>query len=222
MVTRDDGVYHEEEAQPCSCRAAEVEEHRRASLLAYCHLPRGTESMTFETFRAYTPDLVEARDAAKLLVDPDGPLEWLTLMSKVDRGKSHLAVAVCREWLERGVPARYVFVPDMLDELREGFQTDAEWTYKQAMHFYKTVPFLVLDDLGRGKATPWGIEKLGQIINSRLEEGLRLFVTTNKPLNDIPGDDDQIIGSRLRRHQRGRVIAIEDAGEYSLRKEAGR
>jgi DNA replication protein DnaC len=204
-----------DQAVPCRCQVARVAEERKERLLKYCYLPAGTDFQTFNTFRPYTTKLRVALDAARAVADPSGELKWLTLISKVDRGKSHLAVAICREWLKRDMPARYVFVPDLLDELRAGYEREGDESFLPRMYFYKTVPMLVMDDLGSEKPSAWVVEKLTTIINSRYENGLHLVVTTNRALDNLPGDVENRIGSRLRRHCQGKVVLIDDAEEYT-------
>jgi len=178
-----------------------------------------SEDKTLATFDAYSPDLKRALTASKAIADPSAEeLKWLTVIAGVDRGKSHMAVAICRAWLEMGAPARYVFVPDLLDELRAGYEQEGDHSFLSRMYFYKTVPLLVLDDLGSEKPSPWVVEKLTTIINTRYENGLHLVVTTNKDLDNLPGDIEHRIGSRLYRHSKGAVIRIDDVDQFAFRK----
>jgi len=196
---------------PCVCQAKRIAEGRAQRMLRYCQLPEETESMTFDNFEV-KPGLEEAVDAAKSVATGEG-LKWLTLMSGVDRGKTHLAIAICRGWLVRGGVARYVYVPLLLNELREGFGDD-ERDYSQRLNLFMNVPLLVLDDLGVQKPTPWANEQLQLIVDYRYMHGLALVVTTNKPLNELPGDDEQRIASRLQRFTEGKVVVI-DAPEFN-------
>lgn len=202
---------------PCECQREIIEKKRQSAMLRYCNLP--ARNMTFENFIADSKDLQEALSAAQEVADPNGKIKWLVLMGRVDRGKSHLAVSICREYLNLQLPAKYVFVPEMLDELRNGQfaqnNSSEEYSFKSLMHLYKTVPMLVLDDIGAGTATTWTVEKLTTIINSRSENNLPLVVTMNKKLNEIPGDEHGRIGSRLRRN--AVIVGIDDAPEFSLR-----
>jgi DNA replication protein DnaC len=182
-------------------------------MLRFCQLPAATESWTFENFDASGP-LREAYEAALELAEERG-IKWLSLVGPVDTGKSHLAVAICRRWLVRGKLARYVLVPVMLEELRAGYQSEGE--YDRRMDFLLKVPLLVLDDLGTQKPTEWAMEKLMLIVDYRYVNALPLVVTTNKPLDDLPGDTEHRIGSRLLRAPFARVVYI-DAREYRLRK----
>jgi len=186
------------------------EQERREGYLRRCGLPAGTDSMTFERFQRIA-GLEKAYDAALQLADGAGGVKWLTLMGGVDLGKTHLAIAICHRWLARGMPARYAYVPLLLDELRRGFELEGERSYDSQFQFFCSVPLLVLDDLGTESATKWVEEKLDTIIDYRCVNGLALVVTTNLPLDALPVR----IASRLQRS--GRVVVI-DAPEYRLRR----
>lgn len=182
------------------------DQERRARFLCLCKLPQDTDDRTFEGFKM-RPGL---REAYKAAVDvAEGKLKWLTLMGDVDTGKSHLAISICRKWLEKGKPARYVAVPKLLDELRQGYRPDADMPYDQEFYFYEHVDLLVLDDLGMESSTPWAQEKLDMLVNSRCENALPLVVTTNLGLDQI----SPRIASRLQRVKFGKIINIK-AMEY--------
>lgn len=182
-------------------------------MLKYCQLPAATGDWTFETFDASGP-LQEAYDAALQLAEERRDVRWLVLVGPVDVGKSHLAVAICRRWLARGKPARYRLVPLMLEELRAAYNREGD--YDRHMHLLLNVPLLVLDDLGAQKPTGWAVEKLTQIVDYRYVNGLPMVVTTNRSLDNLPGDTEYRICSRLLRARFAMVIDI-DAPEYRLR-----
>lgn len=193
-----------------------MKKERKNWLLKYCELPVATEKLTFEKFDG-TGSLKEAYRSALEVADPNSKLKWLTLMAKKDRGKTHLAIAICRKWLEQGEPAKYVFVPLMLDELRRGYNREGEESYDKQLETLMNVPLLVLDDLGAQQPTAWAMEKLITIIDYRYIRGFNLVVTTNKPLGKLPGDDEGRIASRLQRFELGKIVVI-DAIEYRLRR----
>jgi len=209
---------------PCECKKVENEQGRRNLLLRFCHLPASTEGLTFDTFRCDLehPNLQEAYDTALRMAEGDPGVHWLTLLGHRDVGKTHLAIAVCRRWLERGRSARYVFVPLLLDHLRQGYNAEqkrkqtGEWwdlAYEQQMRALMSVELLVLDDFGAQVPTPWAMEKLMIIIDHRYISGLPLVFTTNKALNALPGDDEGRIESRIKRVENSAVIFME-APEY--------
>ena len=193
---------------PCRCVRNEIERKRVQNLLRYCELPVGTEHMAFENFKI-RPELQEAYDLALQLAE-GGDVTWLTLMAGTKRGKTHLAIAICRRWLKRGIPAKYAYVPLLFEELRRGFREDGDGSYESRFDRFLNVPLLVLDDLGAEYRTLWVQEKLDIIIDYRLMQGLPLVVTTNTPLDELPFR----ITGRLDRLPSSRVVFI-DAPEFS-------
>ncbi len=189
---------------PCPCHTEEMAREKNERLLRYCQLPSGADSMTFETFEVRA-GLQEAFAAAQAVAN--GAVKWLTLIGRVDSGKTHLAVAICNARLEAGQPARYMYVPLLLDELRDGYSDDS---YRSRLQQFFDVPLLVLDDLGVTKRpSDWAMEKLNTIIDYRCINNKDLVVTMNCPINDIPGDTEGRIGSRLQRVRNRRVVVIE-------------
>ncbi len=115
----------------------------------------------------------------------------------------------------RGIPARYAYVPLLLDELRRGFRADGDQSYERRFDFYLNVPLLMLDDLGVENSTRWVQEKLDTIVDHRLMNGLSLLVTTNLTMDEL----NFRISSRLQRRN-GRVVVI-DAAEFEWREKDG-
>jgi len=211
---KEDGKPDYQRTVPCLCVKDKLEREKAGRMLKYCGLPADSEHMTFKNFKVDSVTK-EAFEAAKNVAEEKG-LKWLTLLGKVDQGKTHLAIAICRHWLESGKPARYAYVPLLLDELREGYGREGDFSYQSKLHFFLNVPLLVLDDLGVEKPTDFAREKLNTIIDYRYNQGLALVVTMNIPIDKIPGDETHRIASRLQRFRAGKVVALEGQ-EYRLR-----
>lgn len=188
----------------CDCVRDKIAKERVQSLLRYCELPVGTGQMAFENFKV-TPELQEAYDLALKLAEGSDEVTWLTLLAGAGRGKTHLAIAICRRWLQKGKPARYAYVPLLLEELRRGFREEGDMSYEARFDRFLNVPLLVLDDLGAEYRTPWVQEKLDTIIDYRLVQALPLVITTNTPVDALPFR----IASRLGRLPSSRVVFIE-------------
>ena len=205
---KEDGEPDYSTVVPCKCVREQVDRERMQSLLRYCELLPGTTHMTFENFTV-SSQLQEAYDLAVQVAEESGDTTWLTLVAGTDRGKTHLAVAICRRWLQRGKPARYAYVPLLLEELRRGFREEGDRSYEARFDRFLNVPLLILDDLGTEHKTDWVQEKLDTIIDYRLMNGLSLVVTTNTPMDELHFR----IASRLRRSPGSRVVFI-DAPEF--------
>ena len=180
--------------------------------MASCTFPPLAESMTFENFKRY--DAVEtAFKTAKEIADNPGELIWLALLGASGTGKTHLGVAICKAWINRGIAARYAFTSLLLEELREGFNQDkGKDSYFQRWSYYCNVPLLLLDDYGTESRTPWVQEKLDALIDYRLMNNKSLIITSNNSLDEMPGR----VKSRLIRHPRKQIVAII-ADDYALR-----
>ncbi len=202
---------------PCQCVIEQLERDRAKMLLEYCELPPATENMTLASFET-TPALKEAFDCARNLAEEEGDIKWLTLIGRAALGKTHLAVAICRRWLERGKPARYAYVPLLLEELRRGFGESGDRSYETRFDRFLNVPLLVLDDLGAEHSTSWVQEKLDTIIDYRLMNGLYLIVTSNLPIDMLP----LRIESRLKRAPGAKVVFIKAPEFYKTKRKEGK
>jgi DNA replication protein DnaC len=192
---------------PCKCVWEQLKRERTARMLKMCELPVGTEHMTFENFNR-RPGLEEAYSECLNFAEGRADFYSLTLWSDTGRGKTHLGIATVRQWLMRGIPARYAYVPLLLEELRRGFRAEGDMSYEARFDFYRNVPLLMLDDLGTENPTKWVNEKLDIIVDYRLNNNLYTLVTTNLTMDEL----NFRIASRLQR--RGSKVIIIDAPEF--------
>lgn len=179
----------------CACRLDELAEKRASALRTLSELEL-LERMTFDTFAPEGHGLPPDRrknlrwayeEARAFAQNPDG---WLVLKGGYGCGKTHLAAAIANECVERGEPVLFITVPDLLDHLRATFSPSNSDNHAPAFdarfHEIRTVPVLILDDLGTESATSWAQEKLYQVFNHRYNARLATVVTTNHELEDIP------------------------------------
>ena len=183
----------------CQCRVKRFENAGKAARTTGANL-NGYEHMTFETFSVegrgqlreeQRTNLAYARDCA--LKFAESPSNWLLYTGRYGTGKTHLAAAIANYALEQGREVIFQPVPDLLDQLRMGYG-NSENSYEDRFDRYRTVPLLILDDLGAQSPTPWAEEKLYQIINHRYVNKLPTVVTSNVNMRDWDGR----IASRLR------------------------
>jgi DNA replication protein DnaC len=115
----------------------------------------------------------------------------------VGTGKTHLAVAVMNELMQRKrVPSLFVTVPEFLDNLREAYMIPGrdldEW-----MEAVKNADLLVLDDLGAEKPNPWVRERLFVVVNHRYREALPTLFTSNIGPRDLATQLGERTASRI-------------------------
>jgi DNA replication protein DnaC len=197
------------ELQRCNCRFESDRIEKEQRLIRMCSLPEGSDGLTFKKFKVRKGTEV-AYEIAHNLAEGKDP-KWLVLQGGWDVGKTHLAIATARRWLERGLSARYIVVPELLDELRRAYDPQSGMSYDVQFDFYKNVGLLVLDDLGMESSTRWAQEKLDMLVDWRYVRKLPLLVTTNLDLKEM----SPRIASRLQRFVPGQVVQIQ-ASEYRL------
>ncbi len=138
--------------------------------------------------------LVRAKQsAAAFATNPEG---WLLFTGGRGCGKTHLAVAIAGESMKQGLQVFFAFVPSLLDDLRATFSPDSFIGYDELFEQVKSVPLLILDDLGSEKSSPWAEEKLYQIIVHRHEVRLPTVITSALSLKQLD-ESKPDIASRL-------------------------
>jgi DNA replication protein DnaC len=192
---------------PCMCKQQEKEQRRIEELERLSNLEPFRDK-TFESFNSTVHGVqrafVRAVEYAKF------PKGWLILFGNYGVGKTHLAAAIANEALRRHWRVLFAIVPDLLDHLRSTFGPSSEVEYDERFETIRTVPLLVLDDLGTENTTPWAREKLFQIINHRYNDALATVITSNRDPKDI----DPRIFSRMSDRALCEEHIMIDASDY--------
>jgi DNA replication protein DnaC len=125
------------------------------------------------------------------------PGESLALFGSVGTGKTHLAIVTCQELIKRHlVFAKYMPVLEMFEMARQSFDNEMA----NPIPAIKKCDFLVLDDLGSERPTPWVLEQLTSIIDHRVANRLPFLITSNaknwvglcQMLTQLSDGDDQV------------------------------
>ena len=153
---------------PCRCALEEGPEEREQRLLRYSRLGP-LSRMTFEVLdcsgkgddsneREHYAEAVAI--AEQYAEKPEG---WLLLTGPHGRGKTHLAAAIANRVIQRGAPALFFPVADLLDALRAGYDEGSEDGYDRILEQLRRAPLLILDDLDAYAKTAWASEKFLQV-----------------------------------------------------------
>jgi DNA replication protein DnaC len=203
---------------PCSCTSDESAESRAERLRRYSNIG-ALSRLTFANLiaRGRSAGAREQEQYKRCADDArafaDAPEGWLLLSGASGCGKTHIAAAIVNRIIERGEPALFVVVPDLLDHLRAAYQPNAEVAYDDLFERVRNAPVLVLDDLGTQAPTPWAQEKLFQLINHRFNSRLPTVVTTNI----APDQIDERLRTRLTDAGTARVYLLENKRPSDMR-----
>jgi len=97
-------------------------------------------------------------------------------------GKTYLIAALFNELAKKDVRSAIVYVPEFLRQLKSSFNTD----YTLKYDYIKTVPLLLLDDIGAENLTSWARDEImGTLLQYRMEENLPTFFTSNLDLKQL-------------------------------------
>ncbi len=143
---------------------------------------------TFETFQI-TDDNQSAAKTAKRYADafddlmpkrgqPEPGRNGLFIAGPKGTGKTHLAAAIANQLIQKGTPVICMTMIDLLERIKRTFAKEGA-DEGAVLSLYKTVPLLVIDDMGKEPPTEWAVSTIYNIINGRYEAYLPTVVTTN-------------------------------------------
>ncbi len=167
-------------ATPCRCRPQLVGRRKARSLSAV--IPRKYAEVSFDRNPvALMPDLAvrPVRAYLRALDDNLAHGRGLWLFGDVGTGKTTLAMLVAKGALEAGHTVAIYSLPRLLNEIRRTYDDGSDSSYVELLDRLAEVDLLHVDDLGAEKTSPWVLEQLYAIVNSRYEAQRSMVITTN-------------------------------------------
>jgi DNA replication protein DnaC len=172
-------LYNEESntARDCPCRPQIIARNKAQSLSAV--IPERYRDAGFERYPVTEMDPRIVKATRRFVERIDDNLDsgrGLWFMGPVGTGKTTLAMLVTKAALEHGRSAARFSLPGLLSQIRKTFDTGS---HNDLLERLTAVDLLHIDDIGAEQTTPWVLEELYSIINSRYEEQRSVVVTTN-------------------------------------------
>jgi DNA replication protein DnaC len=163
-------------------------------------IPRRFRDVAFERKPVIDMDAGVVRAVRGYVEDVDANLDagrGLWLMGDVGTGKTTLAMLISKATLEAGRSVAIYSLPRLLAELRKTFDEDSDRSFLELLDRLAAVDLLHVDDLGAERTSPWVIEQLYSIVNSRYEERRSMVVTTNLQREELVEQIGERTVSRL-------------------------
>lgn len=99
-------------------------------------------------------------------------------------GKTHLVAAIANQLMAEGTPVICMTMIDLLERIKRTYRQEGV-DEGEVLSVYKTVPLLIIDDMGKEPPTEWAISTIYNIINGRYEDCMPIIITTNYTDKDL-------------------------------------
>jgi DNA replication protein DnaC len=178
-------------ARPCSCRPARIARKRAAALEG--RIPRRYREVSLErepliSIERANPHVVrEVRQYIRSIREQLDAGRGLWFTGDVGTGKTTLAMLISKSAMEADRTVAIYSLPRLLAQLRDTYQDDSQYSLNELIDRLSAVDLLHIDDVGAEQTSPWVLEQLYTIVNTRYEDGKAILLTTN--LITQEGDD---------------------------------
>ena len=185
----------------------EAKRQREAEIELYHEIQRFKQSSgmgerfaqrTFDNFIAKTPEEAGIlRIAKKYVLDfPDLLPKWdkplpekngMILTGRIGIGKTHIAAAIANALLQKGFGVMLMTEQQLYGQIRDTYNRGRRngMTESEVRRAYEKVQLLIIDDLGKEKASAWTLATLYAIIDGRYSSAMPIIVTTNYDNNTL-------------------------------------
>jgi len=165
-------------AIPCPCRKL----GRSRKLLAVARIPRRYQKCSFSNFIVSAPGTSQDNallHAHKFANEYPAVDRGLLFMGPAGVGKTHLAVSIIKDLIEKGFAGLFCEFGSLLKEIQDSYNPISKSSELKVLAPVFQADVLVLDELGATVPTDWVRDTMYQIINKRYNENKLTIFTTN-------------------------------------------
>lgn len=192
--------------RPCRCRS----EERRLRLVKAANLPLLYDECTLSNYKPFVGNASQLRAfnyAYRLAENYPSDGRGLLFMGSCGVGKTHLAVAVLRELLDKGVRCLFYDFGALLKEIQASYNPSTHTSELEILSPVFDAEALVLDELGASKPTEWVLDTMLQIIRARYNDR-RLTIFTTNYLDERGGTESETLEDRIGVRLRSRLYQM--------------
>ena len=178
-------------AVPCDCTAedrgerefarARIPERYRHCDFDNYETDTGIEGVSREQLEVWNRSLASAKLIVRRFAEEfttEGE-HGLLLMGPCGVGKTHLGVAALKEIVRRGHSGVFYDYRELLKQIQDSYNPTNQTTEMGVLEPVLKTELLVLDDVGSSKPSPWALETVGHVLNTRYNEKRATILTTN-------------------------------------------
>jgi len=206
-------------AIPCPCRRSD----RSRRLLGAARIPRRYEKCSFANFISDpgTSQDHALRHAHKFANEYPAVDRGLLFMGPAGVGKTHLAVSIIRDLIEKGFAGVFCEFGSLLKEIQDSYNPISKSSELKVLAPVYQADVLVLDELGATVPTEWVRDTMYQIINKRYNDKKLTIFTTN--YLDKASDKNKELEERITYRLRSRLYemctnVVIDGEDYRRRR----
>lgn len=152
---------------------------------------------TFDSYKANNSNNEQIKaDLYEYAKNFKGQTMGFYIHGDIGTGKTHIASAIANHLLNQGTAVICMNERQLLGKIKQSFETSRHYdSESQVLKTYETTPLLIIDDMGKERATEWSIATIYAIIDSRYEADKPIIITSNYNMQELvkrltPAGDD--------------------------------